>query len=72
MPIKTKEKIWSNEFVEMSTLQDEAEDGITIKVKSNEITTAGNARRRFLTVEQWTDAFNVFASVYRLKYPEQA
>ena len=72
VPIKTKEKIWSNEFVELSNLQDEVEDGVTIKVKSGEITTTGNARRKFLNIEQWTDAFNVFASVYRLKYPEQA
>ena len=58
--------------MELSTLQDETEDGVTIKFKDGEISSTGSARRNFLSIEQWTDAFNVFASVYRLKYPEQA
>ena len=58
--------------MELSTLQDETEDGVTIKFKDGEISSTGSARRKFLSIEQWTDAFNVLASVYRLKYPEQA
>ena len=72
VPMKTKEKIWNNEFVEFSTLHDEEVDDITISVKSGKITTTGSARKKFMSIEQWTDAFNVFASVYRLKFPEQS
>ena len=72
VPMKTKEKIWNNEFVELSTLQDEEVDDITISVKSGKTTTTGSARKKFISIEQLTDAFNVFASVYRLKFPEQS
>lgn len=72
VPMRTKEKIWNNEFVEFSTLHDEEVDDITISVKSGKITTTGSAKKKFMSIEQWTDAFNVFASVYRLKFPEQS
>ena len=72
VPLKTKEKIWNNELVEFSTLYDEEIDDITISVKSGKITTTNSSKRKFMSIEQWTDAFNVFASVCTLKYPEQS
>ena len=29
-------------------------------------------KKRFLNIEQWTDAFNIFASVRRLRFPAEA
>lgn len=72
VPMKTKEKIWADEYVELSTLQDENVDDVTISVQSGQISTTSSAKKKFLTVEQWTDAFGVFSSVYRLKYPSQS
>ena len=72
VPMRTKERIWNNEFVELSTLYDEDIEDITISVKSGHITTTGSAKKKFMSIEQWTDAFNVFASVCRLKFPEQS
>ena len=34
VPMKTKERIWNNEFVELSTLYDEETDNVTISLKS--------------------------------------
>ena len=72
VPMKTKEKIWNNEFVELSTLYDDEIDDITISVKSGKVTTASSSKRKLMTIEQWTDAFNVYMSVYRIKFPEQS
>lgn len=72
VPMKTKEKIWADEYVELSTLQDENVDDVTISVQSGQISTTSSAKKKFLTIEQWTDAFGVFSSVYRLKYPSQS
>ena len=33
---------------------------------------SNTSKKKFLTIEQWTDAFNIYASVRRLKYPEEA
>ncbi|MEW8544673.1 MAG: hypothetical protein AB2693_14195 [Candidatus Thiodiazotropha sp.] len=72
VPMKTKEKIWNNEFVEFSTLYDEDSDDITISLKSGKLTPKGPSKKKFMTIEEWTDAFNVFAAVYRIKFPEQS
>ena len=72
VPQKTKEKIWSGDFVELSTLVDEEVDDITINIKSGKISTKPVVRRRFMNIEQWTDAFNLYASVYRIKFPDEA
>lgn len=72
VPKKTKEKIWSGDFVELSTLVDEEADDITINIKSGKISTKPVVRRRFMNIEQWTDAFNLYASVYRIKFPDEA
>ena len=72
VPMKTKEKIWNHEFVELSTLYDEDSDDITISLKSGKLTTKGPSKKRFMTIEEWTDAFNVFSAVYKIKFPEQS
>ena len=72
VPLKTKDKIWADEYVELSTLQDESVDDVTISVKAGHISTTSSAKRRYLTIEQWTDAFSTFSSVYRLKFQGQS
>ncbi|MES9881803.1 MAG: reverse transcriptase domain-containing protein [Sedimenticola sp.] len=72
VPQKTKDKIWSGEYVELSTLQDEEVEDLTINIKSGKILTSPTPRRTFLNIEKWTDMFCIYASVYRIKFPEQA
>lgn len=72
VPRKVKENIWSGEFVELSTKVDEEVDDITINIKSGQISTKPAVRKIFMTIEQWTDAFSLYASVYRLKFPDEA
>ena len=72
VPMKTKEGIWNNEFVELSTLYDEETDDVTISLKSGKISTSNSTKRKYMSIEQWTDAFNVYMSVYRLKFPDQS
>lgn len=45
VPMKTKEKIWNHEFVELSTLYDEDSDDITISLKSGKLTPKGPSKK---------------------------
>ena len=72
VPMNTKERIWKNEFGELSTLYDEKTDDVTISLKSGKISTAHFAKRNFMSIEQWTDAFNGYMSVYRLKFADKS
>ena len=66
VPIKTKKRIWNIEFVELSTSYNGETDNVTISLKSGKISTTNSAKRKCMSIEQWTDAFNVYMSVYRL------
>lgn len=75
VPTKIKEKIWANEFVELSTIFDEdckLNNKFTLDFSDTGALVTANPRKRFLTIEQWTDVFAKFASVMRLKYPDSA
>ena len=69
---KKKEKIWSGEFIELSTLQDDDVEDLTFNVRTGAVSTSSTQRKTFMSIEQWTDAFNIFSSVYRIKYPAEA
>lgn len=69
---KTKEKIWSGDFVDLSTLKDADVEELTFNIRTGAISSTVSSKKKFLSIEQWTDAFNTFASVYRLKYPAEA
>lgn len=72
VPQKKKEKIWSNEYIDLSTLQDDDVEDISFNIHTGAISSSSAPKRKFLSIEQWTDAFNVYASVRRVKYPEEA
>ena len=72
---KVKEKIWSNEFVELSTVFEDdlrMNSNISLNFTETGATVVTNPRKRFITIEQWTDEFAKYASVMRIKYPESA
>ena len=69
--LKKKEKIWANEFIELSTLQEDEVKDISFNIHTGAVS-SNTSKKKFLAIEQWTDAFNIYASVRRLKYPEEA
>ena len=73
VPLKVKEKIWANEFVDFSTAFSKSADTFNITISSEGIQSlTPMTSRKFLNIEQWTDTFAVFSSVYRQKYPDSA
>ena len=72
---KVKEKIWSNEFIELSTVFEDdlrMNSNISLNFTETGATVVTNPRKRFITIEQWTDTFAKYASVMRIKYSESA
>ncbi|MEW8547282.1 MAG: hypothetical protein AB2693_27560 [Candidatus Thiodiazotropha sp.] len=76
IPMKIKEKIWNSEFLDFSTAFNDPED--TEKTISLSFDSSGGTKfvqkpkRKFITIEQWTDYFAKFSSVLRIKHPELA
>ena len=58
--------------MELPTLQEESVDDVTISEKSGRISTTSAAKKKFISTEQWTDAFSMFSSVNRLKFSGQS
>ena len=69
---KIKEKIWAGEFVHMQdVLVDPGESDFSLGMSAaGGLMVVPNKKKKFLTIEAWTDAFNVFASVARCQKPE--
>lgn len=73
--LKVKERIWSNEFVDFRNAFSKPSSEPTFQMTFSDqgvsscLQTQG---KKFISIEQWTDAFQTFSSVYRLKYPDQA
>ena len=68
---KLKEKIWSNEFVDLASVFDQdirLSSGISLNFNSSgaSVIMITNLRRRFINIEQWTDVFAKYASVMRV------
>ena len=72
VPQKKKEKIWANEYIDLSTLQEEDVEDISFNIRTGAVSSTTPSKHKFMTIEQWTDAFNVYASVRQVKYPEEA
>ncbi|KAH3696226.1 hypothetical protein DPMN_083691 [Dreissena polymorpha] len=61
VPLKIKEKIWANEFVDFSTAFSKSADTYSITITHQGIQSLTPvASRKFISVEQWTDTFAVF------------
>lgn len=69
---KKKENIWAGEYIDLSTLQEDDVEDITINLHTGKLSSSRPSRKKFLNIEQWTDAFNIFASVRRIRYPAEA
>ena len=62
---KIKEKIWNLEFVDFSTaFQDNTMQSFSLAFSENGVASVvSQPKKKFLTIEDWTDAFAKFSSV---------
>lgn len=70
---KIKEKIWAGEYIQLSQIhQEHVEGDFTFQMgRDGLLGITPTVKKTFLTIEKWTDAFNIFASVRRLKFPQE-
>ncbi|KAK3103944.1 hypothetical protein FSP39_023083 [Pinctada imbricata] len=71
---KIKNKIWSNEFVDLkSLLPDQKDEPLSITIKAGKIDVEQSSKNKApLNINQWTDAFLIFSSIYLEKNPQDA
>lgn len=70
--VKLQEKILNREFVEMSDIlvnHRPSELGFHFEVHNQKVGLASGKKRKFVNIENWTDAFAIFASVLRRGSP---
>lgn len=69
---KLQEKILSREFIDMSDIlvnHQPAELNLHLAVKNQQVGLTSSKKRKFVSIETWTDAFCIFASVLRKANP---
>jgi len=74
--VKIKDKIWSNQFVDLASLLDTRADGSQalrlVSVEGEPIRfTTQKPDSKINSLGKWTDAFMVFMTVYTRKYPHE-
>ena len=80
VPMQLKEKIWNNEYVNLSLLlkgnielNDFCSGGLIHLNESGILETRPKSVKQAVsTISEWTDAFIIFCSIYWLKYPNAA
>ncbi|XP_056002671.1 uncharacterized protein LOC125648676 isoform X1 [Ostrea edulis] len=72
--MKTKCKIWSNEFIDLRTLLPNYTDGpLSITIQAGKIDVEQSQKQKYpLSINQWIDAFITFMSIYLQRYPAEA
>ena len=45
---------------------------MTFNIRTGAVSSTSTSKKKFMSIEQWTDAFNIFSSVDRLKYQAEA
>ena len=70
---KVKKEIWTDNYVDLIALlpnfNDEDDDDVLFKTRAVKIST-NSKPRHFLSIHQWTAAFDIFMSLYYIKYPD--
>ncbi|CAC5399851.1 unnamed protein product [Mytilus coruscus] len=70
-----KEKIWSDEFIDINSLASSyVEDPFSLFISNRKFSLYNTSRsnKRPMSIEQWTSAFFVFSDIYIEKCPEEA
>ena len=56
-------------FYWFMTLQDDDVEDFIFNIRMGAVSSTTTSKKKFMSIEQWTGAFNIFSLVYRLKYP---
>lgn len=70
--IKLQEKIRNKDFIDLSDIlvdHQPSEMDLHLAVKNNRVGLTSGKKRKFLSIESWTDAFSIYASVLRKANP---
>ncbi|CAH1796352.1 unnamed protein product [Owenia fusiformis] len=76
-----KEKIWDNQFIELSKLIEEDNSDDEVSSRVTEVVYKGGQRvhvygkaktRKYLNYQEWQKAFLIFVKVYTYKHPKEA
>ena len=71
--MKTKNKIWNNEFIEIKTLlPNHKEDPLSVSIVPGAITLQQTTKKIPLSLNQWTTCFHIFMAIYIEKKPDEA
>jgi len=72
---KIKKDIWSDSYVDLVTLSPNCNEGennaVLFKTKLVKISTNAKAKQ-CLSIHQWTAAFDIYMSIYYVKYPNSS
>lgn len=70
--LKIKDKIWANEFIDFRSQLNKPDESVQSPSNHQGMTSPSPPHtNKFISIEQWTDAFAMYSSVLRLKYPDE-
>ena len=74
LPIKTKQKIWANKFIDLKILVPSfTESDISVRLDEHSLQLSNApATQSTLPLSQWTQAFYIFMAIFIEKFPEEA
>lgn len=73
VPMKIKNKIWNNEFIEIKTLlPNHKEDPLSVSIVPGAITLQQTSKKIPLSLNQWTTCFHIFMAIYIEKKSDEA
>ena len=76
VPQKVKSKIWEGEYIELGSLLDRKQTlRLSTKSKPGQESPSivwKEEKAKWLSIDEWTDAFNIYSAVWIEKFPDQA
>ena len=71
--LQLNQKIWSNQFVDLSILlSQQTSQSFQIQLQETQLTMTPKKKILMLNTEQWNQAFTIYMPIYVEKYPDQA
>ena len=75
IPLKTKEKVWNHQYVDLHDLMENNTDIYVLQLQhpnsTPELNFAPRKRKQLLTEMEWISAFNTYTALYLEKYPHE-
>ena len=75
IPLKTNEKVWNHQYVDLHDLMENNTDIYVLQLQhpnsTPELNFAPHKRKQLLTEMEWISAFNTYTALYLEKYPHE-